>query len=237
MPPLHEEMKPYYDHAGQAIYLGDCLEIMRQFEDKSFDLVLTDPPYMVGVTSHGNVQTWEDSNMLRPFLREFLGQIKRILKDGLDCYIHCDWRTYPLWYPIVSEFLKVRNCIVWDYEWIKAGSHYRFSHEFIIFATNGDSKRRFSASERDVWREKPLNFTLKNKIHQAQKPIPLTKRMIKNSTKENDTILDPFMGTGTILVAAKMLGRKAVGIEISEKYCKIAVDRLRQEVLFNPQDK
>lgn len=203
------------------IIQGDCLEVLKTFPDKSVDLVLTDPPYMVGVTSHGNVQAWNDTVMLHPFLREFFGQLRRVLKDGADYYIHCDWRTYPLWFPFASEYTKVRNCIVWDYEWIKAGSHYRFSHEFLIFGTNGDSKRRFSASERDVWRVKPFNFTVE-KNHQTEKPVELEKKAIENSSAPGQGVLDPFLGSGTTAVAAKVLERKYIGTELSEKYCEIA---------------
>jgi len=67
------------------------------------------------------------------------------------------------------------------------------------------------------------------KFHPTQKPVPLMKWCI-NLSKTTGTILDPFMGSGTTLVAAKELGRKCIGIEIEEKYCEIAVDRLRQEV-------
>jgi len=71
-----------------------------------------------------------------------------------------------------------------------------------------------------------------NRKHPAEKPVDLTKALIEKSTTESQIILDPFMGSGTTLVAARLLGRRAVGIEISEEYCKIAVDRLCQEILF-----
>ena len=68
--------------------------------------------------------------------------------------------------------------------------------------------------------------------HPTQKPVALFSYLINTYTNKSDTILDPFMGSGTTLVAAKMLGRKATGVEISEKYCFIARQRLGQEVLF-----
>ena len=68
--------------------------------------------------------------------------------------------------------------------------------------------------------------------HPTQKPVALFEYLIKTYTNEGDLVLDNCMGSGTTLVAAKMLGRKAVGIEISEKYCEIAKKRLAQEVLF-----
>ena len=148
------EMKaPYYTNGKQTIYLGDCLEIMRGFEDKRFDLVLTDPPYSIGTTSHGTKGDWLDNNLIQPFFKEFFDNIKRLLKDDGEFYINTDWRTYPFLYPIIVERMRITNCIVWDYEWIKAGSHYRFSHEFIIYGQKSEAqKRKFSASERDVWR-------------------------------------------------------------------------------------
>ena len=77
------------------------------------------------------------------------------------------------------------------------------------------------------------NETAERFEHSCPKPIKFwSKLLLRGSVKDSDTILDPFMGSGTTLVAAKMLGRKATGIEISERYCQIAKDRLAQEILF-----
>lgn len=120
-----------------------------------------------------------------------------------------------------------KNLIVWDYEWIKAGSHYRFSHEFIIYSIKGDVKRKFSASDRDVWRIKPINFTSKNKLHNAEKPIELVSKMIQNSSVEGDIVLDTFMGSGTTAVACINTKRNYIGFEIDENYYSIAINRIK----------
>lgn len=137
-------------------------------------------------------------------------------------------------YPILQKYFNVKNLIVWDYEWIKAGSHYRFSHEFIIYATIGDAKRRFSPSERDVWRIRPINFTSPNKLHNAQKPLELIDKMIRNSSVEGDTILDCFSGSGTTAVACINTGRHFIGFEIDENYYAISQRRIK-DVISEPK--
>ena len=111
----------------KKILQGDVLLRLPEIPDNSIDCLITDPPYSIGVTSHGNVQTWLDNIMLHPFWTRYFEEIKRVLKDDGVFYINCDWRTYPFIYPYACMYLVVRNCIVWDYEWIKAGFHYRFS--------------------------------------------------------------------------------------------------------------
>ena len=212
------------------IYQGDCLEVMKKIDDNSVDCIITDPPYSIGTTSTGNKGSWLDNNLIRPFFRQWFLETKRVLKDDGCFYINTDWRTYPFLYPIAVEHLIVRNCIVWDYEWIKAGSHYRFSHEFILYGTKiENTKRTFSPSKenRDVWRIPPVNFTKKKK-HQAEKPVELVTKCINNSTQEKDLVLDSFIGSGTTAFACKNLNRDYIGIEISEEYCKIARERLNE---------
>lgn len=209
---------------------GDCLELLKDIKSKSVNLIVTDPPYAIGTTSNGVKGQWSDNNLIRPFFSLLFDEYKRVLKDDGEFYINTDWRTYPFLYPLLVEKMNVKNCIVWDYEWIKAGSHYRFSHEFIIYGLKSEGgKRRFSASLRDVWREKPINFT-GDKFHQAEKPIHLIEKMILNSSNEGDLVLDTFLGSGTTAVACRKNKRNFIGFEINQEYFKTASKRIQDEV-------
>ncbi len=208
---------------------GDCLELIKDIPSESIDLILTDPPYCIGTTSNGKQGNYTDNNLIKPFFDILFSEYKRVLKQTAALYINTDWRTYPFLYPILQKYFDVRNLIVWDYEWIKAGAHYRFSHEFIIYCIMPECKRKFSASERDVWRIKPINFTDKNKLHNAQKPIELCEKAILNSTEEGMTVLDTFMGSGTTGVACVNTGRDFIGMELSEQYFEIAKQRIEKE--------
>lgn len=210
------------------IYNEDCLEGMKRIPDGIIDLVVTDPPYCIGTTSNGKKGSWSDNNLIRPFFDAYFKELKRVCKNESELYINTDWRTYPFLYPIILKYFNIRNLIVWDYEWIKAGSHYRFSHEFIIYATNGDVKRKFSASERDVWRIRPINFTSKEKLHNAQKPLELVQKMIINSSNEGDIVLDTFMGSGTTAIACINTNRNYIGFELDEKYYDLSVNRIKK---------
>ena len=205
---------------------GDCLDLIKDIADKSVDLIVTDPPYCIGTTSNGKQGSWQDNNLIRPFFEQLFEQYRRVLKEDGALYINTDWRTYPFLFPLLQKQFAIKNLIVWDYEWIKAGSHYRFSHEFIIYATAPMCKSSFSRSERDVWRIRPINFTDKNKLHNAQKPVELYEKAINNSSEKGNTILDTFMGSGTVGVACFNLGRNYIGMEIDENYFQIAQKRL-----------
>ena len=123
----------------------------------------------------------------------------------------------------------MRNLIVWDYEWIKTGNFYRFSHEFIIFATKGNSLRTFpgTVENRDVWRMYPVNVT-KARNHPSEKPIVLCEKMILNSSAENDVVLDCFIGSGSTAVACVNTGRRFIGYETDEHYFEVAQRRIRE---------
>jgi site-specific DNA-methyltransferase (adenine-specific) len=216
----------YPDDFHNKIIQGDCLDVMPFIPDKSINLVIADPPFCIGTTSNGQKGEWLDNNLIKPFFDIYFNEIKRVLKDDGEFYINTDWRTYPFLYPIIIDKLIIKNCIVWDYEWIKAGSHYRFSHEFIIYGLKEKSKRKFSARERDVWRIKPMNFTLKNKRHNTEKPEELVEKMVLNSSNENDIVLDTFIGSGTTAAVCKKHNRNFIGIELSDKHCETARKRV-----------
>ena len=220
------------------IFNEDCINGMSKLADSSVDLIATDPPYCVGASSNGIKSSFTDFNLMRPFFEQLFSEWQRILKDGGHCYCCTDWRTYPFLYPLIVKYLTVRNLIVWDYSWFKAGNFYRPTHELIIFATKGKAQRNFPANEADIWRHEPVNYT-KPRYHQSQKPIELMEHMIKNSSVEGDTVLDCFMGSGTTCIAALNLGRKFIGYELDEKYFDIAQKRITaavEEPLFKLEE-
>ncbi len=96
-----------------------------------------------------------------------------------------------------------------------------------IFSENGIVGRHF---ETTVWDE-PIIPTWRHKFHKNEKPMQLMGRLIRWLSDPDQTILDPFCGSGTTLRAAKDLGRKSIGVEVEEKYCEIAAKRCAQEVL------
>jgi site-specific DNA-methyltransferase (adenine-specific) len=122
------------------------------------------------------------------------------------------------------------KAIVWDKGHVGLGRVWRNQHELIIAARWNSSE----FTEDGKLRADVLKFSATlsaDREHPVEKPSELLLDLMKPTTSESGTILDPFMGSGTTLRAAKDLGRKAIGIEIEEKYCEIAANRLRQEVL------
>lgn len=172
-----------------------------------------------------------DNNLIVPFFDLLFSQFKRVLKNDGSMYCHTDWRSYSFLFPILKKHLEIRNCIVWDYQWMKAGNFYRFQHEFIMFASNPGYKRKFSPAERDIWRIRCINYTNNHmKLHQSQKPVDLAEKMIINSTAPGDTVLDCFMGSGTTGVACVRNNRNFIGMELQEKYFEIAKNRIEDEI-------
>ena len=166
-------------------------------------------------------------NIYPPFFKEAY----RLLKDGSGgAYIfYADSLSQYVYPPLPFEKYQM---LIWG----KSNARYaammaRYKHNFepFLWLQKPPSKWNGASTETSLWWMK-ANGT--NDFHPTQKPLDVIKRMILNSSDKGEIILDPFLGSGTTAVAAKQLGRKFIGIEISEKYCQIARDRLRQDVLF-----
>ena len=210
------------------IYCGDCLEVMRGMGDNSVDLVLTDPPYGIGIAKKGTVggQTGFKGTKLRQYgnqewdnnipSKEYFDEIIRISKNqvifGGNYFV---------------EYLTNSSCwIVWDK---KEHDKSNFADCELAWTSFKTAVRKFTYGW--VGLDMINNSKYDYRYHPTQKPIALINWILLNYSKKDDTILDPFLGSGTTCVAAKELGRRYIGIEISQKYVDIANKRLSQGVL------
>lgn len=206
--------KPYFDADGITIYNADCRQVL-PFLPK-FDLLLTDPPYGIGASSGTGKY----------------GRIKWTETDG-----KWDDSTPPAW--LLDAMLESADKhIVWG------GNYYGLppSRRYLIWDKGAGFKGRDFAECEQAWcswdgnakvylRDPLAAGDYRDKVHPTQKPAALMKWCL-GLLPDAKTILDPFMGSGTTLVAAKMEGRLAVGIEINEAYCESAAKRLQQGMLF-----
>lgn len=210
-------MKPYYEEENIKIYLGDCRDILPHLEP--VDLVLTDPPYGIDYQS-SRMTEWQRKPKIVGDM-EFPLWIFDTLKYDIAMLVWCRWDILPSLPP-------PKSFIVWDKGVHSMGDlEHEFGRQWEAVAFYPGENHRFTKRPIDIIRA--MRVHPERLLHPNEKPISAIIPLI--TCHAADTILDPFMGSGTTLVAAKQLGRKAIGIEIEEKYVKIAIERLRQGVL------
>lgn len=229
-------MKHYYEHAGITIYHGDCREILPQLP--KVDLVLTDPPYGIDFQSAWPTEERKKEKIKNDGLEEYkallpwlYSSIKDVLKDGGVACCCCGGGTPSLAYAWIEvpKHLNLENVCIWDKGFVGMGWRYRFQWEAVIIASKGERKTWNGGNNRSNILEFQKVIP-QNGDHPTPKPESLMRQLIEDNSNAEELVLDPFMGSGTTLRAAKDLGRNAIGIEIEEKYCEIAAKRLRQEV-------
>ncbi len=206
-------IEPYYEENGITIFHGDCREILQQLEP--VDLVLTDPPYGMNVDI-GKFQRigrpdyqWHDvEHAGNDWMADILKLNLPTVLFGANAY-SSKLPDHPGW-------------IVWDKQ---ADGFAQGSPAELAWTNYLRNLRMFRLNYRG------FTTAYDPKQHPMQKPVKLMRWVLNLDETPRGTILDPFMGSGTTLRAAKDLGRKCIGIEIEERYCEIAVNRLRQEVL------
>ena len=256
-------MKPYYDEAGITIYHGDCEEVLPLGSSPAVELVVTSPPYNLGVSTGGSFghhdwnarmkerggggkwhggaladgySDYDDARDPAAYLawqRRCIGLIWGTLSDvGAIFYNHkprVQRGRVQLPTDFVPPELPIRQVVIWA----RAGgvnfapTHYCPTHEWIVVIA-GDGfrlKSKGASGVGDVWTIPQEPGT----EHPAPFPLALPARAIETTAPRS--VLDPFMGSGTTLVAAKAAGIPATGIDVSGRYCEIAAKRLAQEVL------
>ena len=207
-------IRPYYDHAGITIYHGDCREILPLLP--KVDLVLTDPPYGVGMEYGDGTEDTIDASFSR-ILDIVLAaeRISPIVLTTVGCF-EIEKRLYsahpPVWRLCWRKGITSRPSAVgftdWEPVFVYGSKVHRNAHD--LFTVQPERMGSFG--------------------HPCPKPLGFSTWLVSRFCGEGGTVVDPFMGSGTTLVAAKQLYRNAIGIEIEERYCEIAAKRLSQEV-------
>lgn len=206
------------------LYKGDCLEVMKTIPDNSVDLVLTDIPYgEVNRKSSGLRKLDKGCADLVSFdMDKMLNHIIRVCKGSV--YIFCGIeQVSKIKRTLVDNKFSVR-LIVWEKTNPSPMNGNRIWLSGVECCVYGKvPKATFNGHCRNTVLRFPCG---KSKIHPTQKPIGLFEDLIKVSSNENNIVLDPFMGSGTTGVACKNLNRNFIGIELDEKYFKIAKERI-----------
>jgi DNA modification methylase len=236
-------VKPYYEDAACTIYHGDCRDVLPLLS--SVDHVITDPPYSehvhskqrrggtvgMGVISEGRElgfsaisdnDVWAVARLLAPLVGRWMLAFSDVESTGR-------WRDAM----ILAGLEYVRTGA-----WVKLGAAPQFTgdrpapgYECVTICHVVGKKRWNGGGHPGVWTHAIVKPQTGIRVHTTQKPTNLMSELVSLFTDPGETILDPFMGSGTTLVAAKRLGRKAIGIELEEKYCEIAAKRLAQGAL------
>ncbi len=245
-------MKPYYEADGITIYHGEACAMLAQLPEASVDVLLTDPPYSSGGQFKGDrggdpAQKYANRLDLGTFSgdnrdqRSFMLWVAawswaatRVVKPGGSAFVFSDWRQVPA----ATDALQLggwmwRALITWAKSAGRPGrGRFTPDAEYIAWATHGSvSKDAPEAYPSGVFAWPTVSNT--DRDHITQKPVEVVQHLLQvvPGVEGSLTVLDPFMGSGSTLVAARNLGHRCIGIEVEERYCEIAAKRLAQGVL------
>ena len=239
---------------GITLICGDCREVLPEIESGSIDFVFTDPPYGHNNNNGDLIANREkalgkkggcdaprpianDGPEANELVKWSFEEWNRLLRGGCCCCC-CgggggpdpQFARWSLW---LDESVGFKQMVVWDKGPMGMGWHYRRSYETVLVGEKrGGTCRWFDETNKieNIIRHIPKIIPSRDD-HPTPKPDGLAAWFFRLHTDDGDLVLDPFCGYGGTLRVAKQLGRKAIGIEIEEKYCKIAASRLRQGVL------
>ncbi len=224
-------MKPYYDQDGITIYHADCADVLPGIDPSTVDLLLTDPPYGANVTARQRRQgtttpgdlsdKWGPGSTVHP---DVVGDDKpfdptpllvfgRCIIWGGNCFASRlpDWPGWIAWDKVTRNGFDNHRIAELEFAW-----------------TNFVTRPRLF---RHMWAGAFRDSERHTKYHPTQKPVSLMKWVLGQWSEPDDLILDPYMGSGPVAEACYQLGRRYIGVEIEERYCEIAVQRLAQGVL------
>jgi site-specific DNA-methyltransferase (adenine-specific)/modification methylase len=245
------ELSSIYKESDVVIYNLNCLEALKSFDDKSFDLVVTSPPYNMRTrVLNGKYTTrertkhfckkyafFDDAIPINEFYDFHLNVLKELLRvSKVVCYnFQIVTGSKEAFLKIIGDFNRdIKDIIIWDKGSGQPAMHANVLNScYEMILVMEDDKKLGRVIQNSKFKRGEMNNILRigkgkkiNENHGAIFPEELPHILINAFSNANDKILDPFMGSGTTGVICKRLGRKFTGIEISEEYCNIAIDRL-----------
>lgn len=214
---------------------GDCLEKLKHIDTHSIDAIITDPPFaFAGGVSNGFASR-ADSQFFVHWLAEIFIEMHRCSKPEAAWFLWADWRSLSAYDEALSKgedyynLRKISQVIIHDREMVGMGSPFRNQLDYIALVRG--KKTKFNSEQiaknqpnilRSYW------YYGKHPHHPSEKCPKLTQRLIEFITPVNGIVLDPFMGSGTTGVACKNSNRNFIGIELNDKYFKIAKKRIER---------
>lgn len=209
---------------------------MKRIPDKSIDLVVTDPPYLMNYKSGRRKKENQFERILNDFdqkdlIISYVKECHRILKDDTAIYMFCSWHNIDLFKIEFEKHFKLKNILVWNKNNHGSGDlkgSYAPKHEFVLFGHKG----------RTIFNERRIPDVIDcakvastKMIHPTEKPISLLEIFIKNNSCDGDIVFDGFAGSGTTAMACKNTNRNFIGFELDEGYCKLANERIEKHVV------
>ena len=202
---------------------GDALTFLKEMESESIDLAIIDPPWSYDSYGQFPNRNIEYTTVSDAYLEDAFKEIIRILKPKSHCYLFTTNLRLGKDIPLMEKIgFKYHQILIVPYKGMKLGYGYR--HEFLpilFLSKNGTSVTNY---------HNVSNLFKPHSFNTLGKPLPVIETLIKQSSNENDTVIDPFMGTGTTAVACKNLKRNFIGFEIDkDRYREIEI-RVRSSI-------
>lgn len=220
------------------ITCGDCYELIKELPDKSVDCIYTDIPYLYESGGAGSSRIAMQVKKMKHELQDngiwdgidysIFQEFVRVLKN-INCFIWCSKGQI---FDILKWFQENTDSTYQILTWNKTNpvpmcnGNWLSDIEYCLYFNRG-TKLNDGIEHKSKWFTSSLNVKDKTLFeHPTIKPLQLVKRHLLHTTQSNDIVLDPFIGSGTTAVACKEIGRQFLGFEISDKWCKIANDRI-----------
>lgn len=211
---------------------GDSRNVLKKLSDNSVDCIITDPPYGVEFDTAyrkekpENIGSFKyDNSQIFLYFPAILFELKRILKSNSAFYSFCRWDVIDHFKPLIERAFTIKNLLIWvknNWSMGDLEGAYASQYECCFYSVLGKPQLNGARDTDILTFDRVSNARL---LHSAQKPVDLIKFLIEKSTRKGDIILDPFLGSGTTMVACQQLQRSCIGIEIDPRYVEVTKKR------------